>query len=862
MNTNELLSQLRRFVLIKSGLRNIDPAHCKTISELIFKETKNYVSETTVKRFFGFAQTLHKFSLFTLNSLSQYIGFSDWESFCKEKENETTDVDDVWQNLKIRAQAITDTSLIAKKNSSGVPFDATSKRNFLYSDFDYFLKNDYQFTTISAQPGQGKSILLAHLVEHFFYNDNAPYKSDIVLLINSGTISDIIQNGLTFKEWFLKEFKFPGLSELISYFVKHPKNCKGHIVIIVDGIDQYLSINEYFKTFIELLHGIQHNSFIKIVMGLRVNNWVNLQPAVTGSAFLTSAWYKGLFFDEDKNTNVPSLNKEEILFTLSKIEGRQIRESDLHPGLLSQFKTPFWLQIYYKLKQEIKTLELSNQLLCLELINYFLENKIFLSKNSTEKIFILKEISREISKGTVCQRVAKENILSYVISYPEAYQELLYGGILIEEKRLTTSIPTEIVKFLNDDIYTYFLFLQLTEKFHFKPDKYFFEEILINYSEDQALRAHLLNWSIRFCINRNEIQALKNIFTLPFTNEEKNNAFNFICDVALFELGKTDSKFNAQTIDIEFIDIMVSGRIMSKHYKAAVKQLSERVFDENIQIILNVISCSISIVDMDKHGLAENMQTLKRYNKELLELFPINPYDLISFFNNILVGKPNNSKTLLEKIDALCHNISKSKPLPNSMLSSYEMIAYRLAIIVLYSDKSFKECSSLCEAIIKKYPKIFYLRSSVFSSFLLIAIAQTCLKLNKLKTTQRVLNLLGKLMASPNGYHTPYILASYILAKANFSNHTGNYKNVIIEVDNGVQLATKHNLQIFEISFQLIKIDALKHINDSESVSQAIKDLLNYLAINKLTMPDFVNLNDEKFDHTFKILKSYKSNNI
>ncbi|RZK89244.1 MAG: hypothetical protein EOO98_10910, partial [Pedobacter sp.] len=125
MNTNELLSQLRKFVLIKSGLRNIDPAHCKTISELIFKETKNYVSETTVKRFFGFAQTLHKFSLFTLNSLSQYVGFSDWESFCKEKENETTDVDDVWQNLKIRTQAITETSLISKKNSSGIPFLAT-----------------------------------------------------------------------------------------------------------------------------------------------------------------------------------------------------------------------------------------------------------------------------------------------------------------------------------------------------------------------------------------------------------------------------------------------------------------------------------------------------------------------------------------------------------------------------------------------------------------------------------------------------------------------------------------------------------------------------------------------------------------
>jgi len=101
MNANDLLIELRKFVLIKSGLRNIDPAHCKIISEYVFQETKNYVSETTIKRFFGFANTLHKFSLFTLNSLSQYIGYNDWDSFCKDKENQTTSVQSIWQDLKL-----------------------------------------------------------------------------------------------------------------------------------------------------------------------------------------------------------------------------------------------------------------------------------------------------------------------------------------------------------------------------------------------------------------------------------------------------------------------------------------------------------------------------------------------------------------------------------------------------------------------------------------------------------------------------------------------------------------------------------------------------------------------------------------
>lgn len=363
MNANELHQELRKFVLIKSGLRNIDPGHCKVISEFVFQETKNYVSETTIKRFFGFANTLHKFSLFTLNSLSQYIGYSDWDSFCKDKENQVSSVQSIWQNLKLKTHAITDASLIAKKNNSGVPFSSTASRNFFYPDFEYFLKNNYQFTTVSAQPGHGKSILLAHLVEHFFYSENALYKNDIVLLVNSASINSIIQDGSTFKDWFLKEFKFASVSELIAFFKKNPEKREGRFVLIIDGIDEYLMKSRYFKVLIDFLCSIEENNFFKIIFGLRTNSWINLQPVITGSAFLTKTWYNGLFYDSDVLSNVPSLNTEEILQTLSHIEGKTINKRDIHPSLLNQFKTPFWLQVYFKLKSETNSFELSNPLL-------------------------------------------------------------------------------------------------------------------------------------------------------------------------------------------------------------------------------------------------------------------------------------------------------------------------------------------------------------------------------------------------------------------------------------------------------------------------------------------------------------------
>jgi hypothetical protein len=858
MNNTELLSQLRKFVLMKSGLRTMDPAHCKTISEYVFKETKNYVSETTVKRFFGFAQTVHKFSLFTLNSLAQYVGYADWEGFCKDKEDESADVSNIWQDLKLKCQSISDVSLIAKKNNSGVPFEATANRSFLYADFEYFLKNNYQFTTISAHPGHGKSILLAHLIEHFFYRETAPYKKDIVLLINAASVGVIIQNGLSLKDWFQKEFKFGSVTELITYFKKNPNQREGRFILVIDGIDQYLDRVKYFNIFVDFLKSIQESGFIKIVLGLRTNSWVNLQPSISGSAFLTKAWYKGLFYEPETLTNVPALNQDEILQTLSKIEGITIHSHDLHQGLLKQFRTPFWLQVYYQIKKENNSLQLNSYLLCYELISYFLENKIFLSKKSTEKSFILKEISNEISEGGRGLRVAKENILNYINCYPEAYEELIYGGILIEEKRLSTSIPTEVIRFLSNDIYTYFLFVQLNEKFNYKASFEYFQGILNVFANQPMLREHMLNWSIRFCVNRNNIEPLKSIFRLPFSNVEKNYAFDFICNVATYELDKANSNFNSQTIDHHFTDVMVAGKIISKKYKETIKKIAENIFSEDIHIMLQVIDCTISITDSDKAGLIESMQLLKRNYKRLNDLFPINPYDLILFFYNILSNKPNESKTLNEKIIKLCRSLDHSKPMKNGDLTSQEMLVYRLILIILFAQKDYAECHRFAMAIVKKYPNIFYLRSSVFPSFLLLTLGQNYLKLRYYKKAQRIVQFLEKIIDGEFTYHTPYIKTSFFLLKANFYNFTGNHLAALKEAKEGIMIARSNQLRILEISLRLVYIEALRQSGMEENVAQAIKDLLNFLNNHKLTMPDFVNLNDDNFDHTFNILKSYK----
>jgi hypothetical protein len=68
-----MYDDLKEKVLQKVGVAPILPRHCKLISRDIYEITHVHISETTLKRFFGFAEKNYKFSSSTLSVLNVYV---------------------------------------------------------------------------------------------------------------------------------------------------------------------------------------------------------------------------------------------------------------------------------------------------------------------------------------------------------------------------------------------------------------------------------------------------------------------------------------------------------------------------------------------------------------------------------------------------------------------------------------------------------------------------------------------------------------------------------------------------------------------------------------------------------------------
>ena len=613
MDEQDVLKELRKLILARTGIRNITPADCKTISIEISKTLNKSVSETTIKRLFGFAMVRHSFSKFTLTTLSEYVN-ADRLIISSSVDTESKDLD--WTDVDEKAKRITDFTIKSIKNRSGIPYEMTVTRKFSEHDFDDFYKSDHSYTAFISQPGYGKTIILAHLAEKILKPQNILSAQTTLIFINVYSLLNKEDNQINFETQIKSILGLNSSETLLSLASKNYHQTGGKLLIFLDGFSEIILKrdlkNQLFDSIIDFICSIEESNSIKLVMSMRSTTWARFYDRIRPSNFLKKKWFQGNYFNLNDASNVPPLTEKEVDLIIRKID--HLDHEKVNPRLKTQLKFPFHIQLYYQLKEEDPDFNYTTSITFYELISRFIQDKIYKSNYYTEKILFLKRIILLTDYGRKQDSVSKDDLISELSAFKNAYSELLTDGILMEERFSESFHPKEYVRFIHSHIFEYFLFVELLEKFQLRLDDKFFEYIQEEYKSNHA-RFQILQWTIRFIIRVGDFEYFRHVFTLELTSYERNYLLLFIAENLDYRTKYTQDKLPMAQLNLlhdAIINELMSFNFLDSCYKEAVTALIQVSSNDGHKLIYTALLSFYDILSLDVNKISQTRNALHR----------------------------------------------------------------------------------------------------------------------------------------------------------------------------------------------------------------------------------------------------------
>lgn len=489
-------------------------ADCQVLSEEIENSTKRQVSISTLKRFFGIIQSPFNPSKYTLDTLSIYVNFDNWQEFANHFENEKQFIsqEQIWDDFKKENNVITQTSLKSLKDKIGKRFVNFPLRRFAEKKFDEFLCSSKLATALIAPDGYGKSTTVTQLTEKFFTGAGSKYPNDVVCLVDGS----ILYNLLTYSP------EVGRLYNLIEYdpvkgfnvvFRKNPDLVKGRFVVIVDGVDDIYSDNEKTDHFIDNLLNIissyENIGWFKLLITCSPNKWRMFSNRMQKKQILKTFWFDVTFQGTDDDIiNIPLLKRREIRRIFEKNNFHETLD-DLcfnHPKILDIISNPYMLHLFlsiYKPNETIRDIDLLNQ---------YITKAIFFPPYYEEKFLIIKSFLTLCGYGKKGTEVRKEDLnLSH--STNTAYNELIVSGILTEYSINDNSLSLNtFVKFSQNVLFSYYLAKILIKENELTLD--FLKRIIADYANSFSLQSNILRYIVKILFKEKKIELLKNIFSI------------------------------------------------------------------------------------------------------------------------------------------------------------------------------------------------------------------------------------------------------------------------------------------------------------------------------------------------------------
>src|SRR5690554_4648482 len=424
----DYFEDLKQQVLCIAEIKNIAPADCYYLSIKIEEKTQKRISETTLKRIFGFAATCYKSSIYTRNALAEYCGYESYSSFLstKEKEGLESAEDKPWAIILENAHNISRFRIESNKHKSGISYNFAIHRLQIDQAMADFTKSNATACIIKAPAGGGKAVGLTKWIDRNINHKSVNNKKDIYLFIKTSTLlssSIFSYHGIHWLGYLL------GLDKgehLYNFITSYKDSAPGNFYLIIDDMSsghitdkQYHSI---FSQLVEMVNYFSKFSWFKIVLSVRSHVWHKYSHLIEDNKNINQQWFT--------NDNlIKGFNKREIQELSSNLNLKNHTHTQFSDGL-SIIQLPLYFQFYYQLKKERTPPYNPNTFDEFNILRAYLNRYVLNGIYFNEKKMLLDKLSRYVysNNNTLC--IEQFKAIPICNQFPKAYEELINSGII------------------------------------------------------------------------------------------------------------------------------------------------------------------------------------------------------------------------------------------------------------------------------------------------------------------------------------------------------------------------------------------------------------------------------------------------
>lgn len=678
------LNFLKDAVLAAANLKANTPSVFKELSLQIADKTKKQVSNSTLKRIFGFAAYSFQPSLYTLNVLAEFAGYDSWTSFLNQHKQQQLPVASTTQQADLntlheRALETSKRTLQALKSKSGIPFPLTISRDILREHLEIFTHSPCIGTVLAAPAGYGKTVALCHWLNEQIQLNQQQDHPDIILFISCRMLSPANQQGNLY-HWLLS------LAGVTTAPEAEHDAIEAHLVhhkfyLVIDALDltslppDQLEIVQ--QLLLDIITAYRESVNFKIIVTMRSAAWTNFRRQLQAENKLEQ-WFMGFIADGKEDQNLPLLTTSEILHLGNQISPGLKISPDSHRDIFQLFSYPPFFQYYYQKSPKDFALNELNVFDTYEVLYSYIIDKIYTGRYSTEKALLLQVI---IEQGRFRDNRFCTNILAVYPGIKElnsGYQELISTGIIREINLIGPNGYVECIEFVHERILTYFTATKLISENQDSFDGQLIDRISQTFND--RLRLQVLKWCIFIALKNNDPIIFTYLPRIQLIASEKATLIMFLSKLIDQGVLSDTEEGGGLPFDItnpELFQYFFGIEFLSSDYEIALQSLLKLKLQDASKIWIYTSTAIIHLISLNEPGLENCITELKKFPADAYLHFQINPLNCLETLYHFLKFRVIKKEAIAEITRFIFHPVLKRHQL-NKLSSNH--ILYMLAL--------------------------------------------------------------------------------------------------------------------------------------------------------------------------------------